>query len=353
MPHARRVVTALDFSTMPAVKWTGVLVVFVALLLLPGTAEAQKDAKDGGKKDKKEAPAPEPAGPPSLGESLTGLAKAEYEAGKLLYGDKDYANAIVKFKQAHKLSGDPRLHWNIAVCEKMLRQYSRMIESVRRYRTEAASMLTADDITQADEIVKTVEGFISELELKVDQKKVEIWVDGEKIAVTPLAQKVFLDVGKRTIAIKKEGYKDVVRKIEVPGGTKVALDIHMSKDLHRGRLVVIAGETDLISIDGKVVGQGRWEGSLKSGAHNLKVSGEGMTPQQQDVTVEDGKTRTIQIELLPVARDATATVLWIVGGVSLAAVTVVTSAFLFEPATTPPVEGSINPGSVQLTVGSW
>jgi hypothetical protein len=69
--------------------------------------------------------------------------------------------------------------------------------------------------------------------------------------------------------------------------------------------------------------------------------------------VETGKTRRIDIELLPAPRDATATVLWIVGGVSLAAVTAVTSAFLFEPTTTPPVEGSINPGSVQLTVGSW
>lgn len=78
-----------------------------------------------------------------------------------------------------------------------------------------------------------------------------------------------------------------------------------------------------------------------------------MQPFQQDVTVEDDKTRRIDVELTPIPADSTATILWIVGGVSLAAATAVTSAFLFEPTTNPPVEGSINPGTVQLTIGVW
>lgn len=323
------------------------------------TTKAPADEKKtaGKKKGGEDAEAdtvPSPdAAPKTLSESLSGVAKAEYEAGRLLFGDGDYGNAIIKFKKAHELSGDPRLLWNIAVCQKNLRRYSKMIVSVRRYRKEAASMLGPDDRRRADEIVETVKKFISELKVSVDQKGADVYVDGEKVATTPVAEKLFVDVGRRTISIKKDGYLDHIKTIEVPGATVIEMKVRMDKDLHRGRLLVVAPEGSLIWVDGKAVGQTRWEGSLKSGAHTLKVTGEGMQPFQQDVTVEDDKTRRIDVELTPIPADSTATILWIVGGVSLAAATAVTSAFLFEPTTNPPVEGSINPGTVQLTIGVW
>lgn len=327
-----------------------VIMMMLALVSWAGSSLAQEEAPPEPDAGEDEA---EPRGPRPLADSLSGMAKAEYEAGKVLFSDNDFKNAIVKFKEAHRESKDPRLLWNIAVCQKNLRQYSKMIESVRRYRKEAATMLGPEERAQADAIVKTVEGFISELKLIVDQKAVEVFVDGEKVATTPIAEKLFVDVGKRTITVKKDGYRDYTKTLEVTGGGVVELKVRLDKDLHRGRLLVVAEEGNLIWVDGKAVGQTRWEGSLRSGAHSLKVTGEGMQPAQQDVTVEDNKTRRIDVELTPVPRDTTATILWIVGGVSLAAVTAVTSAFLFEPSSTPPVEGSINPGSVQLTIGAW
>src|SRR5262245_5084124 len=66
-----------------------------------------------------------PSPPKTLSETLTGMAKAEYEAGRILYGDKDYTSAIAKFQQAYQLSNEPRLLFNIAVCQKNLRKYSK------------------------------------------------------------------------------------------------------------------------------------------------------------------------------------------------------------------------------------
>ena len=78
------------------------------------------------------APAPEtpaaesPPPPPSLSESLSGAAKAEYDAGKLLYQDGDYAGAQLKFRAAYETSKDPRLLWNMAAAEKNLRHYAQV-----------------------------------------------------------------------------------------------------------------------------------------------------------------------------------------------------------------------------------
>src|SRR5438067_2397302 len=52
--------------------------------------------------------------PPSLGDSLTGPAKTEYDLGKILYRDGDFAGALVKFQKSYELSSDPRLLWNVA-----------------------------------------------------------------------------------------------------------------------------------------------------------------------------------------------------------------------------------------------
>ena len=55
-----------------------------------------------------------------LGDALSGEAKAEYDAARILFGDDDFAGALVKFERAFEFSGDLRLLWNMAVCEKSL-----------------------------------------------------------------------------------------------------------------------------------------------------------------------------------------------------------------------------------------
>src|SRR5262245_25502031 len=81
------------------------------------------------------APAPRAAAssPQSLAESLPGEARANYDAGRVLFEDQDYAGALVKFERAFKHTPDPRLLWNMAACEKSLRHYARALELLERY----------------------------------------------------------------------------------------------------------------------------------------------------------------------------------------------------------------------------
>ncbi len=287
------------------------------------------------------APAATPAPVKPLSEALTGVAKAEYEGAKILYIDKDFASAIAKFQRAYELSSDARLLFNIAVCQKNLRKYSKMLATVRRYLEDGAAILTADDKAQAQEIVKTVEAFVSELKLTVDEKDAEVYVDEEKIGITPITGATFLDVGLRKITVKKKGYKDAILTRQVPGGGPVAIDVRLEKEIHRGKLLVTAGQNDVISLDGTVKGRGKWEGSLTSGGHTLKVSAPGMLAYQSEVVIQDNQTRRVEVTLNQQPRDTTATILWIAGGAAVLAGAAVGGALLFQPPKTAPVEGNL------------
>lgn len=294
-------------------------------------------------------PASQPAKP--LFESLSGMAKAEYEGGRILYGDKDYVSAISKFQRAYELSSDPRLLFNIAVCQKNLRKYSKMLATVRRYLEDGAAILSSDDKEQAQDIVKTVEAFVSELKLTVDEKDADVFIDDEKIGVTPLTGTIFVDVGARKIKVTKKGFRDSVETKQVPGGGAIAVTIRMEKEIHRGKLMVGAGANDVITLDGKVIGRGKWEGAVPSGGHTLKVSAPGMQNYQSEVVISDNQTRRVEVTLNPQATDSTSTILWIAGGVAVLAGGAVTGALLFQPPKTAPIDGNFGSGRVELNFG--
>src|ERR1700679_3865478 len=120
-------------------KRRGSLLLLCVLALAPSTASAQAS---------------------SLASSLSGPAKADYDAAKVLFVAKDYAGAEVKYASAYERSHDARLLYNMAACEKSLKHYARSLELLRRYQTEGRAVLTEADIQEADRLIETFHTFI-------------------------------------------------------------------------------------------------------------------------------------------------------------------------------------------------
>jgi hypothetical protein len=316
----------------------------VCLLSVPALAQAQprKPAPPAA------AAPPAPPAPPPLSASLTGMAKAEFEAARILYRDNDFANAIVKYQHAYELSSDPRLLWNIAACEKNLRHYTRALTAIERYQREGGASLTEQDRKDAKDVQSVLLTLISSMKLLVSEPEAEVFVDDEKVGTAPLAAPVRIDVGKRTIRVHKPGFKDFEETRQVEGGTEFTLTARLVKEVHQGQVIIEAGAKDLIALDGKVVAQGRWEGALGSGGHSLRVTAPGMATFQTELLVEDNKTRRIPVNLNPLPRSGEgATWAWIAGGAALVAGAVIGGVILSRPSDQPAVNGTI--GSISLS----
>jgi tetratricopeptide (TPR) repeat protein len=288
--------------------------------------------------------------PIPLGVALSGPALEAYEAGRVLFLDGDYASALVKFRAAHEASGDARLLWNMAVCEKNRRRYARVLALVERYLAEGTSVTTSQDRREAEELLKIVQGFVTPLRVETSEAGATVLVDEEEIGKTPMDKPVLIDMGSRKIRITKAGFVDFSVQQTISGAEPVTIQAELVALKREGKLVVTAGPLDTISLDGQIVGQGYWEGTLSSGTHSLLVTRKGMRSHQTDVAIEDNETRRVQVTL-EAEPSRSSTWLWVGGGVLTAAGLGLGAYYLLRPETIPappPQVGTMPPGSVQL-----
>lgn len=285
---------------------------------------------------------------PSIAQSLTGAAKDDYASALILSNNHDFAGALTKYQQAYDLSKDPRLLFNMAVCERNLRAYARMQSLLRQYKREVGSSITAQDRADVDGALAAIQNLVGAVTLAVNEQGASVVVDGQSVGATPLAAPVVLDLGEHTIVVKKPGFDDATQTVTVLGGSESALSITLVAHQHVAQLVVSAEEGAAVIIDGRFAGNGRFEGQLAPGAHRLRVTESGKIPYEAEVELRDGETRTADVTL-DSEKHGSAIWPWVVGGVVVVAGAVVGGYFLFRPQPSAPPTAPDQLGSLQLS----
>jgi PEGA domain len=268
---------------------------------------------------------PAPPGPPvPLADSLTGMAKAEYGAARILYEDGDFQGALQKLRSAFDLSKDPRLLWNMAAAEKNLRHYAEVFRLIDRYINEGGALVTPDDRAAATQLLDTVKGFVTDLTVEVNEPGATVYVDDLVFGQTPLAGPLRVDMGVRKIRVTKPGFVEYAVSQDLPGGQTARVTVQLVQERHEGKLRILAGPQDVIQVDGRAVGTGLWEGVLPSGTHALYVSARGKRPHQTDVVVQDNDVTTVHVALqddqkqtIIIEKGGVPTWVWIAGGAVL------------------------------------
>lgn len=299
-------------------------------IVAPGAARAEEPANE----------ATTAAPPPPISELLTGDAKRDYESGRLLYDNGDYAGAAVKFQSAYehsraqnpKWEGDPRLLWNAASCEKNLRRYARAVALVRRYLQSRSPLITPEGERAARAFLAAAEPLTAPLVIEANVPDALVYLDDALLGKTPLEGNVPVDLGPHTLLVKKGGHSDYSEPFTIYGSEELRITAVLRPIERRGQLVVRARPGDHITFDGVLTGVGQAHASLPSGPHHVRVTAPGARPFEARVQVTDRGTRTLDVVL---EREQAASQLpgwvWAAGG-SLATGLLMTGGyFLFKP----------------------
>lgn len=325
--------TTLLLRRHAGLTWMGALL--AALALSPSLAAEP---------EKTETEAAE--GPKPLSESLAGMAKAEYAAARILYQDGDYSGALTKLENAHRLSGDPRLLWNMAACEKHLRHYAAVLTLLERYLAEGAAVVTEQDRAQAEALRKTVGAFVSRLTIEAQPIGSDVFLNGKRLGKSPVPS-VAVDMGKHEVRVEKAGFVAQKAVFRVPGGKPHSVSVKLVAEVREGRLRVVADARATIVVDGKRVGRSVWDGRLPSGTHTVHITAPGKEPHHTEVVVKDDDVTALHVTLknervLPAPRNRSSAWWWVAGSAVLAGAG--TGAyFLFRP------QG----GSPDPELGTW
>lgn len=300
-----------------------------------------------------DAAPPTASTPPSLADSLTGGAKADYESGRLLFSDGDNEGAKLKFESAYEASKDPRLLWNIAACEKNLRNYARVLDLLERYLATGDERITEEARTRAVELKNTVRGFVAEVTIRTEPDGAKVFVDGHEVGTTPLSGPIRMNQGSRALRLEKDGFEAYQQNLKVNGGETKSLTLKLVKQTTQSRLRVTAGEGQKIVVDGRDVGTGEWEGYLKPGSHTVQVTAPGYRTYRSEFILEPKQNKVSRVTLEVIPKESSSSLPWLLGGAAvLAAGLGVGAYFLFkkdETKSVPEAPGTVPPGNVYLS----
>ena len=232
----------------------------------------------------------------SIADTLKGEARTAYRLGVVLYDDGDWPGALGRFETAYRLSGDARLLWNMAVCEKNRRRYTQALALVDSYLAAKTIKLAPRDRHDAKSFRDTVEKLTRLVAVNVSEADAVVTIDGEVVGTTPLPGPIRVNAGEHDVLVQKKSFVDQKLRLSTEAGWPTL--ITLARD--EGRLVVKAMPSNAkISLNGEPVGHGMFDGTRVIGPSTLRISADGMRTYQDEILITRGETRMVDVTLEP------------------------------------------------------
>lgn len=141
-------------------------------------------------------------------------AGAHFERGVSLYGEGDYAGALVEFKRAYEIAPNPLVLYNIGQASFQLRDYASALKHLERYLAEAGA--NPPHAAEVEQSLATLRTRVGRLTVK-SNTTAEISVDGEPRGKAPVAG-LLLSVGRHKVTARHGDAPPQERTIEIAAG---------------------------------------------------------------------------------------------------------------------------------------
>lgn len=147
-------------------------------------------------------------------------------------------------------------------------------------------------------------------------RDVHVFVDGADQGPAPWEGDV--SAGDHTVEAKSPRYASELRRIKVTA--KERLDVALDASPLTGHLrITTVPASASITVDGRAVGSGAWEGELAEGSHRIEVGLSGSAPQVREITIARGQFLVQEIPVVAAIAGAIADYPGLYGQISLAA----------------------------------
>ena len=92
-------------------------------------------------------------------------ARKDWDAARDLLDANDFAGALVEYQRAYDESKNPRVLYNVAVCQKNLRHYARAEMRFKQELAEGTGKISPQDETDLKAAITALDPFVSTVEI--------------------------------------------------------------------------------------------------------------------------------------------------------------------------------------------
>lgn len=234
-------------------------------------------------------------------EQLSLEARGHWDAGIALASQKNWAAAKTSFSAAYDISHNPRVLYNVAVCEKNLGQYHKALASIEKEVAEGKGSLSAEEVSDAETFAKGLLTFVAKVTIDIDQKDADIYVNDDKIPNDKLPGPFNASSGPIKVRATKPGYAEASQTVEV-AGTKtgnVVLRLQANERTTVVNINVVGPQRATVKIDNQEVGQTPYSGkvSVSETPHEIRVEAPGYVAGVQPLLVKEGAPINLTLTL--------------------------------------------------------
>jgi tetratricopeptide (TPR) repeat protein len=152
---------------------------------------------------------------PRVRDALSGEALDAFDRAREHFANGRYADARAEFERAHTLSGDARVLYNVAVCDKELGRYARAAARLRQ-SLATTTPLSREYVERARGTLELLAPYVGPLRVEVSEPGASVSVDGEDLGALPTREPLEVDIGRHVVTAWREGFYEASQAVDVP-----------------------------------------------------------------------------------------------------------------------------------------
>lgn len=139
--------------------------------------------------------------------------------------------ALVKFEAAVKLEASPRAVAQLGLCELAVGRFSHAVEHLTTAMHATKDKWVASKKAILRESLEQAKARVGRVEVVAEPAGAEVFINGERIGVAPLAAPVLTNEGSVDVQVRKEGFQPQSRSLSLKGSQyqKIAITLEPTK----------------------------------------------------------------------------------------------------------------------------
>jgi len=229
---------------------------------------------------------PTSAVPAAVRDALGAEAQADFDRGAQLFRQGQTSEAREAFLAAYERSNEPRVLFNVAVCDKQLGHHSQAIATLKRSLATADRPLPREYIERTAEAIATLRHYVATVTVDPSVGGAVVRIDGEVIRENPAD----VDAGSHVVTASKGGFETATATVAVKPGdaSRISLQLTPSSSPGTARISCVGEPTCELRIGDEVLGRGTVSVSRTNGSYLVRAFSSGRLWSERRVEMTNG-----------------------------------------------------------------